>query len=306
LLYHSIQVCRQFIDTIADLAKINYYQENDTLEGFDVKEYCKIKFTGKILDNQPKQIPVPLIDKKHLKLSASKLETYNECPLKFKYAHVLDLPTAPKAALDKGASIHAVIERLTHLESEGIEITEQIAFEILDKEWIISSFKSETEANQAKDQAKQMLRTYLCWRIANPNSVVSAEQKFTISINDIPLNGYIDRVERTPEGDYEVIDFKTGSADESKNSIKDNIQINVYSLATEKLYGILPKRSSLFYLKKNKLVANPVERSHLEKVKRSLEDNVESILREEFTAIPSYKACRKCDFQTICDEKKIR
>ena len=55
--------------------------------------------------------------------------------------------------MDKGTSVHAVAERITQLESEGVEITEQIAFEILDKEWIISSFKSETEANQAKDQS---------------------------------------------------------------------------------------------------------------------------------------------------------
>ena len=39
-----------------------------------------------------------------------------------------------------------------------------MAFEILDKEWISSSFKSETEANQAKEKAKDMLKTYLNWQ----------------------------------------------------------------------------------------------------------------------------------------------
>ena len=101
-----------------------------------------------------------MINKETLKLSVSKLDTYKECPLKFKFAHVLEIPSPPKTFFDLGTSVHAVVEHLTRLEKDGINITEEIAFEILDKEWIISSFKSETEANEAKKKAKEMIRTY--------------------------------------------------------------------------------------------------------------------------------------------------
>ena len=188
-----------------------------------------------------------------------------------------------------GTSVHAVAEHITQLEIDGVNITEEIAFEILDKEWIISAFNSETEANQAMEKAREMLKTYLKWKSANPNKVVAAEQKFTIEIGEIPIKGSIDRIERTLEGDYEVIDFKTGSVKESKASIKDDIQMNVYALATEKLYGVLPKNTFLFYLKKNKIVVNKVESSHVGNIRKSLEDMVNSILREEFEATPSLK-----------------
>ena len=82
--------------------------------------------------------------------------------------------------------------------------------------------------------------------------------------------------------------------------------MNVYALATEKLYGVLPKNTFLFYLKKNKIVVNKVESSHVGNIRKSLEDMVNSILREEFEATPSFEACRNCDYQTICDSKKIR
>ena len=66
---------RTAIDTIADLAKIKYYQEKSTLEGFDAKEYCKIDYISNILDNELKNARIPLIDKEELKLSASKIWT---------------------------------------------------------------------------------------------------------------------------------------------------------------------------------------------------------------------------------------
>ncbi len=294
------------MDRIFELAKLKYFEENNSLEGFDPIECSKVDYDHDTLDNQLKDVHVPLISKEELVLSASKLDTYNICPLKFKFAHVLQIPSAPKSAMHIGTSVHAVAEHITQLEIDGVNITEETAFEILDKEWIISSFNSETEANQAKEKAREMLKTYLKWKSANPNKVVAAEQKFTIEIGEIPINGSIDRIERTLEGDYEVIDFKTGGVKETKTSIKDDIQMNVYALATEKLYGILPKNTFLFYLKKNKTVMNKVESSHVEKVKKSMESMVNSILREEFNATPSFEVCRNCDYQTICDSKKIR
>ena len=297
---------RVAIDRIIDLAKIKYFEQNNSVVGFDPKECIKFDYDPNILDNELKSVHIPLINKEELKLSASKLEAYKDCPLRFKFAHVLEIPSPTKSYFDLGTSVHTVAEHLTQLELEGESLTEEVAFEILDREWVSSSFKSETEANQAKEKAKEMLKTYLKWKSENSNTVVAAEQKFTIDIGGIPFNGSIDRIEKTPSGEYEVIDFKTGSVYETKKSIKDNIQMNIYALATEKLYEKLPKNTSLFYLKKGKTIINNIDASYVQKVKKVIEKQVHSILREEFEATPSYEVCRKCDYQTICDSKKIR
>ena len=80
--------------------------------------------------------------------------------------------------------------------------------------------------------------------------------------------------------------------------------MNVYALATKKLYGKLPKKASLFYLKKDKLITNYLEFSKLEKVLKVLEEKVNLILDEDFHATPSFEACRKCDFWNICESRK--
>jgi CRISPR/Cas system-associated exonuclease Cas4 (RecB family) len=127
-----------------------------------------------------------------------------------------------------------------------------------------------------------------------------------IEIGDIPFHGYIDRIERTSTGDYEVIDFKTGGEHEKKKSIHDNFQMNVYALAIEKLYGKLPKSTSLFYLKTDKIIVNPIDSVQVKEVKSIIEKIVKSILDEEFKATPSLKTCRTCDYHIICDDKKVK
>ena len=147
---------------------------------------------------------------------------------------------------------------------------------------------------------------YLKWQTKNLNTDIATEQKFKIELSGIPFNGSIDRIERTPTGDYDVIDFKTGSVYETKKSIKDNIQMNIYALTTEKLYEKLPRTTSLFYLKKDKTITNKVKSVYVYNVRKTLEEKVNSILREDFKASPRYDICRKCDYQVICDFKKVR
>ncbi len=293
------------IEKIIDLSKIKYFEEKDSLQGFDPSEVTQINYADNTLENILRSTPIPLINKETFKLSVSKLDTYKDCPLKFKFAHILQIPSPPKTFFDLGTSVHAVVEHLTALEKDGVNITEEIALEILDKEWIISSFKSETEANEAKSKAVEMVRTYLKWRSTNPNVPLTVEQRFTVDIGGVPFNGSIDRVEETPEGEFEVIDFKTGSVIETGNSIKDNFQMNVYALATEKLYGKLPKQTSLFYLKKDKIIINKIESTQLDKVKKIIEEKVHSIIQEDFHPTPTVQVCRRCDYQAICDFRKV-
>jgi DNA helicase-2/ATP-dependent DNA helicase PcrA len=108
----------------------------------------------------------------------------------------------------------------------------------------------------------------------------------------------------TPNGEYEVIDFKTGYAYKTKNTIKEDVQMNIYALGTEKLYGKIPKKTSLFYIKSNKIVPHFIEKDNLDKFTEKLSEKVEAIFNEEFDAKPDYQKCSRCDYASICDAKE--
>ncbi|KER05479.1 putative DNA helicase II protein, partial [Marine Group I thaumarchaeote SCGC AAA799-E16] len=293
------------IQKIIDLAKIKYFEQNKSLDGFDPAKIIEFEPGDTNIDSQLYQKSIPLITKDNFRLSPSKIQTYEDCPLKFKFQHVLRVPTPSKTYFGMGTAIHSVAENLTKLQKDGKEPTEKVALEILEKEWDTSSYRNQrTKENQDKDKSKEMVKTYLEWAENNPNTPVDVEPKFRIKLNDVTISGKIDRVEMTPDGEYEVIDFKTGYAYKNKNTIKEDVQMNVYALGTEKLYGKIPKKTSLFYIKFNKLVPHFIEEDKLDEFKEGLIEKIESIFNEEFDAKPEYQKCSRCDYASICDAKE--
>lgn len=293
------------IQKIIDLAKIKYFEEKGSLEGFEPEGILKIEGTDTYLESQLFQEKKPLIKKEDFRLSPSKIQTYDECPLKFKFQYVLKTPTPSKTYFSMGTAVHSMAENLTKMQQEGKEPTEELAHQILEKQWDSSAYRNQrTKENQDKEKSSEMIQTYLNWVKNNPNTPISVEPKFRITLHDATISGKIDRVEQTPNGDYEVIDFKTGGVYETKNSIKDNIQMNIYALGTEKLYDKLPKKSSLFYIKHDKIVSYDIESENIEEFKSQLTGKIDAIFNEEFEAKPDAWRCSRCDFANICDEKE--
>lgn len=288
------------IARIVDLAKVEHFKEHGSLDTFDTAELFTVE-SNKDVESLLVGEKIPLINKDTLRLSATKFDTYIKCPLQFKFAHVLEVPTPQTTYFNLGLAVHAVAENLTKMEKDGIDPTEKIALELLDKNWDSNAYRSKKKEEEDLATAKEIIQTYLKWISENPNKAIDVEKRFKIEINGIPVTGSIDRVEKTPSGEYEVIDFKTGGVYETKNSIKENTQMNVYALAVDSLYGKLPEKTSLFYLRAGKILENPIKTENLLQVKSSLENLTKSILNEEFEAKPEKGACYNCGFRSICD-----
>lgn len=293
------------IQRIIELAKTKHFEEFGSLKNFDPKDVLQVDNIDSNLEENLRGNHVPLFKKEDLRLSPSKIKTFENCPLQYKFGSILRIPTRRESFFDIGTAVHAVAEHLTKLQIDGINPTKKNAIDILDKEWISSTFESKTQEKQARDKAEEMIETFLKWSKENKNTPIAVEKKFKLEIEGVPFSGKIDRVEKTPDGNYEVVDFKTGSVYVNPTSIKKDIQMNVYALGVEKLYGKLPVKASLFYLKEDEIVPYDVEKSLVSDVKDLITDYVKAILNEEFDATPDYQTCNWCSFKNICDEKDV-
>lgn len=296
---HQMQL-ESAIARIVDLAKVEHFKEHGNLDAFDTGDLFTVESNNDV-ESLLAGEKIPLINKDTLRLSATKFDTYIKCPLQFKFAHILEVPTPQTTYFNLGLAVHAVAESLTKMEKDGIQHTEEIALELLDKNWDSNAYRSQKKEKEDLAKAKEMIQTYLKWISESKNKAVDVEKRFKIEIAGVPVTGSIDRVEKTPSGEFEVIDFKTGGIYETKNSIKENTQMNVYALAVDNLYGKLPEKTSLFYLREGKILENPIKTDNLERVKSNLENITKSILNEEFEAKPEKNACYNCGFRSICD-----
>ncbi len=87
--------------------------------------------------------------------------------------------------------------------------------------------------------------------IRNPVEIVQREYPFSFEIQDIIINGKIDRIDKGEDG-YSVIDYKT-----SKNTTKaeKSVQLAIYSMFLQQekqldFRGIPESAHSIFYAKR--------------------------------------------------------
>jgi DNA helicase-2/ATP-dependent DNA helicase PcrA len=175
---------------------------------------------------------------------------------------------------------------------------------MLEHFWSSAAYASKQKEAEDKIQAQQMLDTYLAWNERNENEIIGAEMKFDFTLNGRSVTGFIDRVERTPLGEYIVLDYKTGYPTESKNTIKQNIQMNVYTLAVLDKFGALPQRASLYYVKHDKMVDYLPTPDHVEQQQARLSGMIDNVVLERFPGVPSFQTCRSCSYQLLCEEKE--
>ena len=101
-----------------------------------------------------------------------------------------------------------------------------------------------------------------------------------------------------------MFDYKTGKSMLNGNTIRTDIQMNLYSLAA-KLYGKLPKSASFLYLRKEKKVSYDSEQESVAKSREDMTSLIDGIMNEKFGPKPDYNTYRFCDYQSICEAKEI-
>jgi len=185
------------------------------------------------------------------------------------------------------------------------------ALELLNSCCSSQAYASRTHELEDRVKAEALLDTYLAWQAANRNTITGTEKKFQFTLNGRTVKGYIDRIERTPDGKYVVVDFKTGSKPGSltKNSVPLDIQLNLYCLAIKEMYGKLPQRASFYYIKDNKMVDYfPTEETIGETIGAftgSVNKIISSVCAEQFGVTPSFQTCKFCDYADLCERKEV-
>ena len=236
--------------------------------------------------------------------SATTLQTYQNCPLQYKFCFIDKIPIPPTPPMVFGSAIHSVIENLTTHPHPSLE-PRDYALSLLDEFWPSDMYESEFEESEARTSAHAILDIYLAWQKSNTNTVTGVEREFTFSLASHTLNGFIDRIEQTPEGGYVVIDFKSGKKPGtiSKNKIKTNIQVNMYCLAFQHLTGALPERAELFFLKDGRHVHYVPNEETIAAFTDTMLTLIDEIISGKFPANPGFFRCKYCGYRDRCGNK---
>ncbi|MFC2061865.1 RecB family exonuclease, partial [Elusimicrobiota bacterium] len=136
--------------------------------------------------------------------------------------------------------------------------------------------------------------------------------------NDYVINGYIDRLQKNPDGSYEILDYKTDPKLRTQKEVDNDLQLTSYYWAMKQL-GIDVSSLSLEFLKFSKRVTTkrtsediPAFTSEVNKVVGEMASKQAEIEKyphkgEKLFPPKVNKYCGGCDFLIGCPkEKEIR
>ena len=127
-----------------------------------------------------------------LALSASDIHTYRSCPLRYKFARVLRIPTEQTVHQRFGIVVHQVLERY---HSDGGDTLEQM-LALLDAGWRRAGFGDAERDRELFDKARAALTRYHARLAARHSEPVWFERQFDFRLGPHHLRGRVDRVDR--------------------------------------------------------------------------------------------------------------
>ncbi len=153
-----------------------------------------------------------------LGLSASDVDLYRTCPLKYKFARVFAIPQEPTINQRFGILVHNVLDRYHSEEMRGFGGPDGDGDGGLDRllalfeaGWRRTGFGYSDDELQYRDRAVAALARYHERHTAGASRPVWLERRFSFKIGAHTIAGRVDRVDRHPDGSYELIDYKTGA-----------------------------------------------------------------------------------------------
>jgi len=234
-----------------------------------------------------------------LQLSASAIETYEVCPLKYKFQYGWKIRGGPSAQLTFGNVMHTTIREFVADARKKRRVPLEELLAIYQREWSSAGFPDEYQEQEYRKAGREQLEAFHRSFTAEPPDVIFQEKPFELALeHDIVVTGRIDQVNRLDGRRVEIVDYKTGKVRDAKKAAED-IQLSIYALAARDVLDLEPERLVFYYLVNNEPVATTRDAKSLKAAKEEIAEVADQIRAGEFSAKPSF-LCGYCDFKPLC------
>ncbi|MDU2150305.1 MAG: PD-(D/E)XK nuclease family protein [Varibaculum cambriense] len=253
------------------------------------------------------------ISKRASALSPSRIGTFRNCPLQFRFQVIDKIPTKESQARQRGTLVHAALENLFDLPAQ--QRTFAAASRTMEEAWdktlsekpdLLAELFGEDKSgeNQFLETARQLLANY--FQMENPDRLAPAHREKYLRVTDknhLHLHGYIDRVDISPTGLVRIVDYKTGKAPAERYIGPYQFQIRFYALLWYLTQGQLPARLQLLFLKDRQVYTYTPTLADIDATTEEIFAVWEQILTQARSGyFPPRRSplCNWCDYRAYC------
>jgi putative RecB family exonuclease len=250
-------------------------------------------------------MPLPL----PVSLSPSKVASFKDCALAFRFSAIDRVPEPPTVWAAKGTLVHRALE-LLYLEAPGdrtvdcaVHKLSRAVPEILEGREYAELVLSEEEREKFLVDADRLVRN--AFVLEDPTRIrpIGLELRMQAKLGSLTLRGIIDRLELDEDGALIVSDYKTGKVPGVNHEQSRLGGVQFYAFLCEQMLGRRPSKVQLLYLHEPMaIISSPTEQSLRGLTMRTsaIWTAVEkACARDDFRPKPS-GLCSFCSYKTWC------
>jgi RecB family exonuclease len=239
-----------------------------------------------------------------IKLSASAMKTYEQCPRKYYFNYIQRAPKKHWDHFDLGNVCHKALEVFHQEYMKAKTEDKRTLAQIMGYAFSIARKDFPKMNDTMLSDAKSMLMDYLINVKENGMpDVKGVESSFNFNITDsIIIRGFVDRIDKMEDGRFKIVDYKT-----TKNErYLDEFQLLIYGLWLRKDHPDMTSFRGEYVLLRHGSKTKNYEFSmeDVDKVEKKIIAYADSIRNEDtWSPIPT-GLCNWCDFKEICPAHK--
>jgi putative RecB family exonuclease len=254
----------------------------------------------------------PEIETTDWSLSPSRALDFKTCALLYRFRVIDRLPEPPSLDAARGTVVHGILEKLFDLPAAGR--TDAAAAGLVEPEWQeLVDGDTGLAALVAADPSglvgliestRVLLTSYFA--LEDPRRLEPAEREVLVETtlpSGVRLKGFVDRLDRSPDGRLRVVDYKSGKAPDEAYEGKALFQLRFYALVLWRSGGVLPSLLRLYYLKDREVLDYRPDEADLLSLERQVDALATAIGKARATGDWRHKTSRLCDwcsFQALC------
>lgn len=235
-----------------------------------------------------------------------------QCALLYRFRVIDRLPEPPTSATARGTLVHSVLEHL--FDAERPQRTFETAKALLPQQWqllleqqpaVLALIEEEgSTVDSWLAEAETLIESYFVLEDPQRFDPYAREMLVEFKVDDtLVLKGFVDRLDKSPDGALRIVDYKTGKSPRDGFESKAMFQMRFYALVIWRSTGTIPALLQVHYLgNKETLRYTPDEQDLLamERKVRALWQAIETAVeKREF--LPKKSAlCNWCNHQLLC------
>jgi len=248
---------------------------------------------------------LPVLEGLHARLSASAVDTYERCGLRFKLERDWRIPGEPAAAMQYGAAIHRVLKTYFDGLRAGRPKNEAELIQLFRDDLASAGIREKYQHELYEKQGVAQLQGFLASaQSVSAQDILHTEESFEIHIGPITVVGRIDRIDQRPDGTVAVVDYKTGKAKDQEDA-DESLQLSLYAIAAKEKWGYTVGSLIFHNLQENVPVITVRSEGGLLAARARVEDVAKKIAAGIFDAKPGIH-CNFCAYRSLCPVKEKR